>query len=361
MSNETACFYTVSELEGKLRYDGRVTHRPDRVGIDWTNSGFALRAHCRGEVKVRLEPADLPNYSYVIGLLDGETLTVEQLKTRRIRVDHADDYVLLSDIPEGEHEIRLVKITEAQVGLMDFRGLSLCGELLAPPAAGKWKIGFIGDSLTGGLHNLCRVTDVNLIAQDNEDGYHAYDGFTARHFDADIHVVSLSGWGVVCGWGKPRRDYSVPRALPYTSIYRDDSENGRWDFSRWQPDAVVINLGSNDSSSTDDDPSILSGQDGGIFAPAERVVPPCPVHLGTGHGRIGQGRPHWPLGAGGYRSPEGGRGGEAVLPAAAEKPGGRRTTPHGGRARGGCRRSLCGAGTVAEGLIKDGETDVWRY
>lgn len=29
MSNETACFYTVSELEGKLRYDGRVTHRPD--------------------------------------------------------------------------------------------------------------------------------------------------------------------------------------------------------------------------------------------------------------------------------------------------------------------------------------------
>lgn len=36
MSNETACFYTVSELEGKLRYDGRVTHRSDRVGIDWT-------------------------------------------------------------------------------------------------------------------------------------------------------------------------------------------------------------------------------------------------------------------------------------------------------------------------------------
>lgn len=29
MSNETACFYTVSELEGKLRYDGRVTHRSD--------------------------------------------------------------------------------------------------------------------------------------------------------------------------------------------------------------------------------------------------------------------------------------------------------------------------------------------
>ena len=30
---------------------------------------------------------------------------------------------------------------------MDFLGLSLCGELLEPPAAGKWKIGFIGDSL----------------------------------------------------------------------------------------------------------------------------------------------------------------------------------------------------------------------
>ena len=44
---------------------------------------------------------DLPNYSYVIGLLDGESLSVEQLKARRIRVDHPDDYVLLSDIPEG--------------------------------------------------------------------------------------------------------------------------------------------------------------------------------------------------------------------------------------------------------------------
>lgn len=253
--------YSVTELEGRLRYDGRVTFLPDRVGIDWTNSGFAFRARCRGEVRVRLEPADLPNYSYVIGLLDRESLSVEQLKARRIRVDHPDDYVLLSDVPEGEHEIRLVKITEAQVGIMDFLGLSLCGELLEPPAAGKWKIGFIGDSLTGGLHNLCRNEDPNPVAQDNEDGYHAFDGFTARYFDADIHVVSLSGWGVVCGWGEPRRDYSVPRAFLYTSFYRNDKEDGLWDFTDWQPDALVINLGSNDSSSTDDDPAILSDEE----------------------------------------------------------------------------------------------------
>lgn len=80
---------------------------------------------------------------------------MEQLKTRRIRVDHADDYVLLSDIPEGEHEIRLVKITEAQVGLMDFRGaFPGAGNCWRPPPQGSGKSALSG-ILSPGAFTTC--------------------------------------------------------------------------------------------------------------------------------------------------------------------------------------------------------------
>ena len=72
---------------------------------------------------------------------------------------------------------------------MDFHSLTLCGELLDPPMPPQLKVEFIGDSITGGLHNLCRDGDVIPFAQEYEDGYHAYDGFASRLLPADIHVA----------------------------------------------------------------------------------------------------------------------------------------------------------------------------
>lgn len=255
--------FTAAELEGRIRYDGRVTRLDSGVGIDWTNSGFALRARCRGDIRVQLslpKENQAGNYSYVVGTVDGETLTPAQIMERRVRVDGPGNYVLIRDLPEGVHEIRLIKVTEAQIGLVDFHSLTLCGELLDPPMPPQLKVEFIGDSITGGLHNLCRDGDVIPFAQEYEDGYHAYDGFASRLLPADIHVVSLSGWGLVVGWGEPREDYSVPRVYDYTSFYRRAEEDAKWDFDSWTPDIVVMNIGTNDSCSTDDDPTLLSDE-----------------------------------------------------------------------------------------------------
>ncbi|MCI8554542.1 MAG: SGNH/GDSL hydrolase family protein [Clostridiales bacterium] len=255
--------FTPAQLKGCIRYNGRVTFLKEGVGIDWTGSGFVIKAHCCGDVYVQLAPPaenQAGNYSYVVGVVDGEVLTPEQVLERRVRVDADGEYQLVSGLSEGVHEIELVKLNEPQIGLLDFRGLTLCGDLLEPPAAPSLRMEFIGDSITGGLNNLCRNGDPIPCIQEFEDGYHAYNSITARVLHADVHVVSLAGWGLVVGWGEPREDYAVPRAYDYTSFYRRAAEDARWDFDSWKPDIVVLNLGTNDSGSTDDDQSLLSDE-----------------------------------------------------------------------------------------------------
>ena len=57
--------------------------------------------------------------------------------------------------------------------------------------------------------------------------------------------MSLSGWGVAGGWLTPPEDAAIENAYGYRSYYRNHTSE-QWDFSSWQPDIVVINLGTND-------------------------------------------------------------------------------------------------------------------
>ncbi len=74
-----------------------------------------------------------------------------------------------------------------------------------------------------------------------------YAVMTSDAMNADFRLISQSGWGVTTGW-----DNNPASRLPL--IY--DSVNAKrevkdYDHSSWEPDAVIINLGTNDGGAFD--------------------------------------------------------------------------------------------------------------
>ena len=78
-----------------------------------------------------------------------------------------------------------------------------------------------------------------------------------RQLGAVASIIARSGIGAYRNYGGPREGspgFNMPAQYEYT-LYNDHSE--RWDFSRWQPDIVCINLGTNDLSTEPYDTELL--------------------------------------------------------------------------------------------------------
>jgi hypothetical protein len=73
-----------------------------------------------------------------------------------------------------------------------------------------------------------------------ENNYDSYAAITARHFNAQYHCIAKSGIGIMVSW--------FPLIMPemYNRLDPTDSTS-KWDFSKYTPDVVVINLLQNDA------------------------------------------------------------------------------------------------------------------
>jgi lysophospholipase L1-like esterase len=157
-------------------------------------------------------------------------------------------YPLATALPAGEHRVIVWRSTEVfDSGTTDFVGIrdfGEGGELLAPPPAPERRIEVIGDSISvgAGLEGGAANCGANKNSTDN---YYAYGSVAARAVGADIATIAYSGIGVYRSYGgsDPTMPARYDRALP--------ASDGAWDFSKYQPHVVVINLGTNDFGSGD--------------------------------------------------------------------------------------------------------------
>ena len=156
--------------------------------------------------------------------------------------------------------VRILKLSEAFGGFMGIRNLQISsGSYAKPTQQKKLRIEFIGDSITCGYG----VDDENPehgFSTATEDATKTYAYKTAQALDADYSMVCYSSCGIASGYtsdGSRAEDYLVPDF--YEQYVHVDGSEGYftpdtlWDFSRFTPDIVVINLGTNDFSYTGDD------------------------------------------------------------------------------------------------------------
>lgn len=165
---------------------------------------------------------------------------------------------LATALQRGEHTVRMMYVIEGYELKPDFRGFVLDegASLLAPPALPERTIEFIGNSITCGYGNESISRD-DPFEYATENHYYTYGQMTARALNAMAYVVARSGIGVYRSFGGPKTgtpENVMTTEYEYTNLY-DRSE--RWDFSRYQPQVVCINLGTNDLSTNNYDAKLL--------------------------------------------------------------------------------------------------------
>lgn len=158
-------------------------------------------------------------------------------------------YVIADKLSDKTHQLLLTKRSESS-SVSFFQGIIIDSgkSLVKAPAPPVRKIEFIGDSYTAGFANESSSREyqsdkVESIILTTTNTYRAFGPICARAFDAQYQINALSGRGLVRNYN----GFDPGKELPY---YYNKTllsvENSTWDFSKWNPDLIVIGIGIND-------------------------------------------------------------------------------------------------------------------
>jgi len=157
------------------------------------------------------------------------------------------EYPIDLELEYGAHLVRIVKRTESTFGISTFLGLTIDGQLLDAPAPGAHTIEVIGDSITAGAG--VEATDENSRECNTWGALNnarlSFAGVVGRMFGADTYITASSGIGLT-------RNYEAAREPTMADVYEDlfleQEDSPEWDRSDFEPDAVLVALGTNDFS-----------------------------------------------------------------------------------------------------------------
>lgn len=258
---------SAQDCNSRLRWSGRTLYDKhlDAVFFNWTCSGFSLRfSGTRLEMNAmafsETYPGEADSLPWFALFLDGK-----KEPERIFCLQAGEQTVTLFESASREtHTLKLVKRSEGSKGRAGLRSLSLNGELLELPAEQKRRrIEFVGDSITCGFGNEMPPEAAQFSAE-QENGLLSYGAIASELLNADYQMICVSG--IPLCWA---RDENYRMTLPgvpdfhppvrtmegyyaFADRFHEEREGktddfSRWNFSRFVPDAVVINLGTNDA------------------------------------------------------------------------------------------------------------------
>lgn len=148
----------------------------------------------------------------------------------------AGTYVLGAKLPNGPHDVVLARRQESFFGIGTFVGFSAPPNTWLPTPLPTRRIEVIGDSISAGYG------DEGCPFGPNENSDLAYGAVAARAVGADVHIIASSGIGMAKSLSNAK---TMPQIYEHTF---GDNNTTAWDFTRYAPDVVVINLGTNDNN-----------------------------------------------------------------------------------------------------------------
>ncbi|THF84240.1 SGNH/GDSL hydrolase family protein [Cohnella fermenti] len=237
----------LSEVD-HVKVHGRTTARRDPLALFWT--GSAVEFNAKGsELWVELE-ADYDSYEPWISILINSAPVGRQMVTagrhwvcifRGMNADVVKNVRIVKDVQamsdDGGHSLKV-------------HAVRFDGEFL-PIEDKPLKLEFIGDSITSGEGAIGAIAELDWIPM----WFSAVDNYacrTATALNADYRTLSQSGWGVLTSWdNNPRRN--LPDCYEQVCGPLSGAKNEELgalephDFASWQPDVIVVNLGTNDN------------------------------------------------------------------------------------------------------------------
>ena len=230
----------------EIKIHGRTTACRDPLTLFWTASGFECNV-TGSELWVELEVTFHlyePWFSYTV---NGDWVGRQMLQKGRYWIP-----LFRGMSPETVKNVHFFKDLQAMSddgeSYIHIHALRHDGTFY-PVADKKLKMEFIGDSITSGEGLFGAKSEQDWIPM-FFSAVRSYAYQTAERLDAEYRIFSQSGWGVHNTW-----DNNINGALPkyYKEIcsLMPGAENERLggkqphDFASWQPDVVVVNLGTN--------------------------------------------------------------------------------------------------------------------
>ena len=253
-----------------LNWNGRYLDHEGVRYFDYSASGFCFVMKGRRAEAVILSDPDSWNEENkaVLGIFvtNGDDTSIKAIPeepTVRVTLRERETRITLfeSDV-EKTVCVRVMKFSEAAFGYAGLKALEIDGELqMVEPVETTGenhplKLEFIGDSITCG-YGIEGVWEKDTFTTQQERPDQAYAFLTAKALGAQVQLCSWSGIGLISNYVDPETvnlpdtHWLMQANWPYTDKWlslRLGLEPEVWDSSRYEPDIVVINLGTNDIS-----------------------------------------------------------------------------------------------------------------
>ncbi|MDJ1484085.1 SGNH/GDSL hydrolase family protein [Cytophagaceae bacterium YF14B1] len=220
-----------------IQYTGRIDFSDPSKPRFWA-AGVYVKARFQGttcHVILNDEVLWGNNHNYLTIVIDDKTPIRLQMKEK------TDTIRVAENLSKGTHTITICKNTESGIGYLELIGL-LCENVLPLPAKPVRKLEFIGNSITCGTgSDISEIPCDKNQWYDQHNAYMAYGPRTARELNAQWHLTSVSGIGLIhscCDM-----DIVMPQVFDKVN---QRANTGIWDFKNYTPDAVTVCLGQND-------------------------------------------------------------------------------------------------------------------
>ncbi|WP_395341136.1 GDSL-type esterase/lipase family protein [Ningiella sp. W23] len=143
----------------------------------------------------------------------------------------------------ARHQVQLVNRSESWQSINELHSLTLeQGALASPPKLPSRNILVVGDSVScGAAVSRGAQCDTKINGHDARSSYGYKLG---EKLDANVHLVCFGGRGIIRSWNENPDDIQAPaffeKSLPFENI------DAPWDHAQYQPEAVIVSLGTND-------------------------------------------------------------------------------------------------------------------
>lgn len=229
----------ISASHPHISYMGRVKIQNDTAQYNWP--GVAVSARFTGtKLGIGIKGGDRDYFNVYI---DDRPAAVLHTPTDTV-------WYFPEKLGKGTHTLRLVKRTEGDMGMAVFSGFHIGKKeaLLMPAPPSERRLLFLGNSITCGYGTEGKDR-TERFKPETENCEKSYATILARAFDAQYQLIAHSGLGMVRNYGDKDSLSVNLKPMPPRLHYLFDNDSTRIAVpADYMPDAVVINLGTNDFS-----------------------------------------------------------------------------------------------------------------
>jgi len=238
--------YNLADI-GNMKILGRTTGYLSPLTLFWTGSGIELNVRA-SELWVEIEAGHAYHEPWVAIVINGAYISRQMVTPGR-------KWLCVFRKMNGGvvKNVKIIKetqpISEDAESCLQIHAVKCDGEFLPVPER-PYKIEFIGDSITSGEGAIGSKQEADWIMM----WFSAVRNYTymlSKALNADYRVISQCGWGVYSGYDNNPHKNIPDYYEKVCGVIRGEKAaalgaHNPYDFSSWQPDIVIVNLGTND-------------------------------------------------------------------------------------------------------------------